>query len=101
MRLSEVIFIAPSAPASRGTLKSTRMKTVLFLRSRSRMDSFDMGTKRKSARNLIVSRAIGILGASIMDVKTAIQTGNLDALRRLLKGDPSRANELIRWGKND
>jgi hypothetical protein len=33
-----------------------------------------------------------------MDVKTAIRDGNADALRRLLREEPSRANELIRWG---
>jgi hypothetical protein len=35
------------------------------------------------------------------DMRTAIQTGNAEALRRLLTSDPSRANALIRWGKND
>jgi hypothetical protein len=35
-----------------------------------------------------------------MDVKTAIQTGNAEALRRLLHEDQSRANELIPWGVN-
>jgi len=34
-----------------------------------------------------------------MDVKTAIQTGDAVALRRLLAEDPARANELIQWGK--
>src|SRR5216684_8058515 len=33
-----------------------------------------------------------------MDVKTAIQNGDVDALRRLLREDHTRANELIRWG---
>src|SRR5215471_6404406 len=33
-----------------------------------------------------------------MDVKTAIRDGNADALRQLLREEPSRANELIRWG---
>lgn len=33
-----------------------------------------------------------------MDVKTAIRNGNAAALRRLLSEEPSRANELIRWG---
>jgi hypothetical protein len=33
-----------------------------------------------------------------MDVKTAIGNGDVDALRRLLREDPSRANESIRWG---
>jgi hypothetical protein len=33
-----------------------------------------------------------------MDAKTAIRNGNADALRRLLREDPSKANELIRWG---
>lgn len=36
-----------------------------------------------------------------MDVGTAIRTGDVAALRHLLNGDPSRANELIRWGQND
>ena len=34
-----------------------------------------------------------------MDVKSAIDTGDAAALRRLLSEDSSRANELIRWGK--
>jgi ankyrin repeat protein len=33
-----------------------------------------------------------------MDVKTAIQNGDADALRELLSQDSSRANELIEWG---
>lgn len=33
-----------------------------------------------------------------MDVETAIRNGNANELRRLLQEDPSRANELIRWG---
>lgn len=33
-----------------------------------------------------------------MDVKTAIQNGDADALRLLLREQPSLANELIRWG---
>lgn len=36
-----------------------------------------------------------------MDVKTAIQKGDAEALRRLLSEDPSRANALIAWGKDD
>jgi hypothetical protein len=36
-----------------------------------------------------------------MEVKTAIQNGDADALRRLLADDPARANELVRWGSND
>src|SRR6202162_1463910 len=36
-----------------------------------------------------------------MDIKTALQTGDADALRRLLSEDSSRANTLIRWGTND
>ena len=36
-----------------------------------------------------------------VDVKTAIQNGEADALRRLLAEDSSRANALVRWGKND
>jgi len=35
------------------------------------------------------------------DVKSAIRNGDADALRRLLSDDPSRANALIRWGKNE
>ena len=35
-----------------------------------------------------------------MDVKTAIETGDAAALRRLLADDPACANELIRWGKD-
>jgi hypothetical protein len=35
-----------------------------------------------------------------MDVKTAIETGDATALRRLLANDPARADELIRWGKD-
>jgi hypothetical protein len=34
-----------------------------------------------------------------MDVKTAIDTGDADALRKLLQADASRADELIQWGK--
>jgi ankyrin repeat protein len=34
-----------------------------------------------------------------MDVKTAIDTGDLAALRSLLAEDPARANELIHWGR--
>jgi hypothetical protein len=37
---------------------------------------------------------------SIMDAKTAIETGDAAALRRLLAEVPARADELIRWGKN-
>jgi hypothetical protein len=36
-----------------------------------------------------------------VDVKEAIRTGDAAALRRLLAKDRSRANTLIRWGKND
>jgi hypothetical protein len=36
-----------------------------------------------------------------MDVKEAIQMGDTSALRRLLAEDGSRANTLIRWGKDD
>jgi ankyrin repeat protein len=36
-----------------------------------------------------------------MDVKTAIRNGDAEALRRLLSEDASRANALIRWGKDD
>src|SRR5215471_15867082 len=34
-----------------------------------------------------------------MDVKTAIRNGDVAALRQLLAEDPSRADELIRWGE--
>src|SRR5215813_15597153 len=36
-----------------------------------------------------------------MDVKTAIQNGDEDALRELLSEDSSRTNELIRWGNKN
>lgn len=36
-----------------------------------------------------------------MDVKNAIQSGDVLALRRLLPEEPSRANELIRWGQKN
>ena len=36
-----------------------------------------------------------------MDVKTAIQTGDAQALRGLLREDPSLADALIRWGEKD
>jgi ankyrin repeat protein len=39
--------------------------------------------------------------AKDMDVKTAIQSGDAEVLRRLLEEDKSRANALVRWGKND
>ena len=35
-----------------------------------------------------------------MDVKTAIQNGDADALRRLLLEDPARTSALIPWGEN-
>jgi hypothetical protein len=35
-----------------------------------------------------------------MDVKEAIESGDAEALRRLLTEDASRANALIRWGKD-
>ena len=35
-----------------------------------------------------------------MDVKTAIESGDAAALRRLLIDLPARADELIRWGKD-
>ena len=38
--------------------------------------------------------------ANDMDMKTAIQTGDAAAVRRLLTEDASRANGLIDWGKN-
>jgi hypothetical protein len=34
-----------------------------------------------------------------MDVKTAIDTGDADALRGLLRDDRSRAGEIIQWDK--
>ncbi len=39
--------------------------------------------------------------ANDMDVKAAIESGDAEALRRLLTEDKSRANALIRWGKDD
>lgn len=36
-----------------------------------------------------------------IDVRAAIQSGDAEALRRLLAEDKSRANTLIRRGKND
>jgi ankyrin repeat protein len=36
---------------------------------------------------------------SIVDVKKAIQTGDVAALRSLLAEDPGGANRLIEWGK--
>lgn len=36
-----------------------------------------------------------------MDVKTAIESGHTDALRRLLAENPSLANTLIRWGRRE
>jgi len=36
-----------------------------------------------------------------MDVKTAIKTGDAEALRRLLDEDATGANRLVHWGKND
>ncbi len=39
--------------------------------------------------------------ANDIDVKAAIQSGDDEALRRLLTEDESRANVLIRWGKDD
>ena len=36
-----------------------------------------------------------------MDVKNAIQSGDVLGLRRLLREEPSRANELIRWGQKN
>jgi len=34
-----------------------------------------------------------------MDVKTAIRSGDADALQQLLREDSSRANALVHWGK--
>src|ERR1035438_5649112 len=39
--------------------------------------------------------------ANDMTVKTAIETGDAEALQRLLAEDASRANALVRWGAND
>jgi hypothetical protein len=39
--------------------------------------------------------------ADDLTVKTAIETGDAEALQRLLVEDASRANALIRWGRND
>lgn len=36
-----------------------------------------------------------------MDVKNAIEAGDVEALRSLLSQDASRSNTLIRWGEND
>jgi hypothetical protein len=36
-----------------------------------------------------------------IDTKTAIRKGDAQALRRLLAENPSRANALIHWGKNE
>jgi len=36
-----------------------------------------------------------------MDVKTAIEAGDVAALQRLLAASPDFANTAIRWGKND
>ncbi len=36
-----------------------------------------------------------------MDVKTAIESGHADALCQLLAENPSLANSLIRWGRNE
>jgi hypothetical protein len=36
-----------------------------------------------------------------MDIKTAIENGDADALRRLLSDNPPLANTLIPWGKNE
>ncbi len=36
-----------------------------------------------------------------VDVKTAIQRGDAEALRRLPAEDPLRANTPVRWGEND
>jgi hypothetical protein len=38
--------------------------------------------------------------ANDMDMKTAIQTGDAAAVRRLVTEDASRANGLIHWGEN-
>jgi hypothetical protein len=36
-----------------------------------------------------------------IDVKTAIQKGDAEAIRELLSENPSRSNELIEWGKRN
>jgi hypothetical protein len=36
-----------------------------------------------------------------IDMKAAIRSGDVEALRRLLAEDASRANALIHWGRND
>jgi hypothetical protein len=36
-----------------------------------------------------------------MDVKTAIESGHADALRKILAENASLANTLIRWGRNE
>jgi uncharacterized protein len=41
------------------------------------------------------------MSPSPTDIKAAIQAGDVDQLRELLAADRSRANALIRWGKND
>ena len=38
---------------------------------------------------------------TVVDVKTAIENGDAEGLRRLLNEQRSRANELIRWGTNN
>jgi hypothetical protein len=38
--------------------------------------------------------------ANVMNVKTAIQTGDVNAWRRLLALGPARANALIQWRNN-
>jgi uncharacterized protein len=44
---------------------------------------------------------VGQIVAREVDVKEAIRAGDAAALRRLLVEDRSRANVLIRWGKDD
>ncbi len=41
------------------------------------------------------------MSPSPTDIKEAIHAGDVDRLRELLAADRSRANALIRWGKND
>lgn len=38
-------------------------------------------------------------GSGNVDMKTAIQTGDVTALRGLLAEEPARANQLIEWGR--
>jgi hypothetical protein len=46
-------------------------------------------------------KALDWLRQVTMDVRTAIQNGDAEALRRLLGEDAARANALVRWGKDN